>query len=135
VVCIVALVIAASGWALAGAAQAAGPAAAVNLSLSPTSIVANGTSTTTATVSVTDSSGAGLPGEPVVLSSSDPNERMGALTDADGTYTATITSSTTLGGGDDQGDRRCPIHDPDTHADRGACREGGGDAESVLDHR
>jgi Bacterial Ig-like domain (group 3)/Invasin, domain 3 len=81
--------------ALAATAQAA--ATAITVSLAPSSIVADGTSTTTATVNVTDGS-AGVAGEPVALSSSDPGETIGPITDAgNGTYTATITSSTTIG--------------------------------------
>jgi hypothetical protein len=102
VILLVALVTIAGGWALALAAtaQAVGPATAISLSLSPSSIVADGTSTTTATVRVTDNSvpPVGVAGEKVALSSSDPGEKIGTVTDAgNGIYTATITSSTAVG--------------------------------------
>jgi Invasin, domain 3/PKD domain len=67
------------------------------LTLSQSTLLADGSSQTTATVSVT---AAGVPraGDQVALRSSDPEEKIGALTDhGDGTYTATITSSRTLG--------------------------------------
>ncbi|HTP22268.1 MAG TPA: invasin domain 3-containing protein [Solirubrobacteraceae bacterium] len=70
----------------------------MTLLLSPTSITANGTSTTTATVTVTDAMGAGVAGDTVAFSSSDTGETVGMTTDSgNGTYTATITSSTTVG--------------------------------------
>jgi hypothetical protein len=98
IVFIGALVAIATGCLFAGTAQAAGPAAAIGLSLSPSSIVANGTSTTTATVRVTDASAVGVAGEPVALSSTDSGEVIGKVADAgNGTYTTTITSSTTVG--------------------------------------
>lgn len=88
----------ATALALPGAAQAAGPATNISLSLSPNTIVANGTSSTTATVTITDSSTVGVPGETVALSSTDVGETIGSVTDhADGTYTATIISSTAVG--------------------------------------
>jgi Invasin, domain 3 len=62
--------------------------------------VADGTSTTIATVNITDNSvpPVGVAGETVVLSSSDSGERIGTVTDAgNGSYTATITSSTAVG--------------------------------------
>jgi Invasin, domain 3/Bacterial Ig-like domain (group 3) len=78
--------------------QTAGPPATVTVALSPSSIIANGTSTSTATATVTDAQGHLLPTEPVVFSSSDPNDKVSATTNAgNGTYTATITSSTTIG--------------------------------------
>jgi Invasin, domain 3/Bacterial Ig-like domain (group 3) len=88
-----------SGWALAGRAQAAGPAKAVSVSLSAPSILADGTSTTTATATVTDNSvpPVGVAGDKVGFTAS-AGETVGVVTDhRDGTYTATITSSTTVG--------------------------------------
>ncbi|MGI8412324.1 MAG: Ig-like domain repeat protein [Solirubrobacteraceae bacterium] len=61
-------------------------------------MVANGTSTTTAIATVTDSGGGHPSGRVVSFSSSDPAEEIGPTTDLrDGTYTATITSSTAVG--------------------------------------
>ena len=72
--------------------QTAGPAAHVSVSLLPTSIPADGASTSTATATVTDANGNGVAGETVTLSSG------GSMTDqGDGTYTGTVTSTTTAG--------------------------------------
>ena len=74
------------------------PGAATNLSLrvAPSSIVANGASTSTATATITDANGNPVAGDTVAFSSSDPGDQIGAVTNnGDGTYTATITSSTT----------------------------------------
>jgi Bacterial Ig-like domain (group 3)/Invasin, domain 3 len=85
-------------WLLAGTAEAAGTGTAISVSLSPTTITANGTSTTSATATVTDSTGAGVAGDAVAFSSTDAGENVSGTTDqGDGTYTATITSSTTVG--------------------------------------
>jgi Bacterial Ig-like domain (group 3)/Invasin, domain 3 len=87
-----------SGWALAPTAQAASTATAVSVSFLPPSIVANGTSTTIATATVTDATVQPQPGDTVVFSSSDTGEKIGATTYAgNNTYTATITSSTIIG--------------------------------------
>ncbi len=96
---LIAIALVATATALAAApAQAAGPAATISLSLSSSLIPANGLSTTTATVTVLDSSGTGVPGETIGLVSSDPFQVIGTVTDnLDGTYTATITSSTIPG--------------------------------------
>jgi hypothetical protein len=68
------------------------------LTLQPSSIVADGSSSTTATAVVTDAQGHVLPAETVVFSSSDSADKVGATTNAgNGTYTAIITSSTTVG--------------------------------------
>jgi hypothetical protein len=81
-----------------GLVQTAGPPASVAVALKPASVVADGVSTTTATATVTDAERHGLPGEPVTFASSDPNETVGAVKNAgNGNYTATITSSTTVG--------------------------------------
>jgi hypothetical protein len=69
----------------------------VSVSVSPSSIVADGRSTSTATATVTN---AGVPvtGANVSFTSSDSGEAIGAVTDhGDGTYTATITASNTVG--------------------------------------
>jgi adhesin/invasin len=76
-----------------------GPAAAVTVALTPASIVANGISTTSATASVTDASASPLQvaGQTVTFAGS-TGQTVGPVTEnADGTYSATITSSTTLG--------------------------------------
>jgi len=70
----------------------------VNVTLSPASIGANGSSASIATATVTDAGGRPLSGETIGFSSSDPGERVSSTTNnRDGTYTATITSSTTVG--------------------------------------
>ncbi len=84
-------------WALLAApSQALG--AATTVQLAPPTIPADGTSTSTATATLTDALGNPIIGAAVSFSSSDPHESIGAVTDhGDGTYTATITSSTTVG--------------------------------------
>ncbi len=78
--------------------QTAGPAGTVTVALSPTSIIANGTATTTATATVKDAAGHLLPTETVTFASSDTGDKVSATTNAgSGIYTATITSSTTVG--------------------------------------
>lgn len=75
-----------------------GPAETVTVSLNPTSILANGTSTSTATATVDDINGNPVTGDHLTFTSSDPGERISAVTDhPNGTYTVTITSSTTPG--------------------------------------
>jgi hypothetical protein len=90
------------GWALAGTAQAA--AANISLAFSPTSIVANGTSQATGTVTVTDATSAPVPGDSVSLSMTggapvnlSPSATTPCTTDAAGQCAVTITSSTALG--------------------------------------
>jgi Invasin, domain 3 len=69
----------------------------VKLSLKPTSLIAGAPATSTATVSVTAGSVA-VSGEHVVLSSSDPGVAIGPVLDnGNGTYTATIAPSHTVG--------------------------------------
>ena len=76
-----------------------GPAAHVNVTLSPTSILANGTGTSTATARITDIQNRPLATESnVSFASSDSGEKIGPVTNnGDGTYSATVTSSTTVG--------------------------------------
>ena len=70
----------------------------ITVSLSPTSIPADGTTTSTATATVDDSAMAGVAGDAVTFKSSDTGEKISTTTDNNnGTYTATITSSTTVG--------------------------------------
>jgi hypothetical protein len=78
--------------------QTVGPASGVDVSLAPTSIAANGTSTSTATATVSDAEGHPISGDPVTFSSTDAGEAIGSVQDdGNGSYTATITSSTTIG--------------------------------------
>lgn len=72
----------------------------ITLSLSPQTILANGSSTSVATATITDAFGNPAPGQTVVISSSDPGERVSptpATDNGNGTYTATITSSAAPG--------------------------------------
>jgi hypothetical protein len=91
--CTAVLMITAVSWSLfAGRAEAAA-AAKITLGLSPTSIVADGVSTSKATATVTDASGRRLTGEPVKFNA--PGDKVSATTGGlRGTYTATITSTT-----------------------------------------
>ena len=77
--------------------QTAGPVATVTLQVSPSSIIANGTATTTATATVKDAQGHLLSGQSVAFSSTDLGEKFSTPVKGAGTYTTTITSSTTLG--------------------------------------
>jgi Invasin, domain 3/Bacterial Ig-like domain (group 3) len=75
--------------------QTPGPASSVTVELSPASIVANGTSQSVATATLTDARGNPIAGDHVSFSSSDGGETIGPVTDHNnGTYTATVTSST-----------------------------------------
>ena len=76
--------------------QVAGPPASVSLVLSPGSIAADGTSTATATATVADANGNPISGRNVTFGSTDAGQAITSPVDHhDGTYTATITSSTT----------------------------------------
>ncbi|MBV8991653.1 MAG: Ig-like domain repeat protein [Solirubrobacterales bacterium] len=76
--------------------QTAGPVASVTVALNPTSIVANGSSTTTATATVKDAQGHLLSSEAVFFSSSDPGELIGqVVNNHNGTYSVVIRASTT----------------------------------------
>jgi hypothetical protein len=74
-------------------------AASVSVSLGPPSIVGNGTSTSVATATVTDSYGDPVTGDTVAFSSSDSGEGVGPVKagGAPGTYQSTITSSAIAG--------------------------------------
>ena len=77
--------------------QTARPATTAELTLSPTSIKADGTSTTTATVKLSDAVDGPVSGDNVTITSTG-TQNIGAVTDkGNGTYTATITSSKTAG--------------------------------------
>ncbi len=81
-----------------GLTQTAGAAASVAVSLSPTSIIANGASTTTATATVSDANANPVSGDSLVFSSTDAGEKVGAVTNhGNGTYSATITASMSAG--------------------------------------
>ena len=67
----------------------------MTVALSPSSIIANGTSTSTATAKLTDAQAHPVAGDHVAFSSNDTAEKISVVTDHnDGSYTATITSST-----------------------------------------
>ncbi len=97
----------ASGWVAAPATGTAAsyaaatswpPARVIGLTLSPASVTADGQSASTATVTLSSGDGFPISGEPPALSASDPAVVIGPVTDAgDGSYTASITSSTNLG--------------------------------------
>ncbi len=78
--------------------QKPGAATNISLQLSPTTIIADGVSTSTATGTVTDRSGNPVTGGAITFTSTDSSETISSTTDnGNGTYTATITSSTTAG--------------------------------------
>jgi hypothetical protein len=87
-----------SGKADAASLQVdAGPPATVSVALAPDAIVANGADTALATATVADGFGNPRIGDAVVLSTSG-DAGIGPVADnGDGTYTATITASTTAG--------------------------------------
>jgi VCBS repeat-containing protein len=75
-----------------------GPATGMDLSVGPAVILADGSSTATATARVTDAHGDRVSGEALEFSSTDPDQRVSAAApQGNGVYTATITSSTTVG--------------------------------------
>ena len=81
-----------------GGTPCPGAPTAARVDLEPSHIVADGSSTSTATVLVTDRKGIPVPGETVELSSTDPGEQIGPVVDhEDGTYSASIRSSTAVG--------------------------------------
>jgi Bacterial Ig-like domain (group 3)/Invasin, domain 3 len=89
---------AAAGSAAAPLAQAPSRAKHIALTLQPTTIIANGSSSATATAKVTDGNGDPVPGDKVEFSSSDPGQSILDVTNhGNGTYTALIRSSTTPG--------------------------------------
>lgn len=79
--------------------QIAGPAFAVTVTLTPSTIVAGGQSTTVASAAVTDAEGHPVSGQVVTFSSTDPGQPavIPATQTSPGTYTATITSTNTVG--------------------------------------
>ena len=78
--------------------QTTGPPASVTVQLSPASIMANGTSTITATATIADAQKRPLPNESVVFSSSDSNHFLGQMSNhGDGSYSVQIRGSTAVG--------------------------------------
>jgi adhesin/invasin len=78
--------------------QTPGPATTMALSLAPQSVIADGSSYTTATATVADAHGNPVPTDTVVFSSSDPGEKvLQVADDGNGTYSALIRSSGTPG--------------------------------------
>jgi hypothetical protein len=74
------------------------PQSGVTVSLSPSTIPANGSSTSLATATVTGLDGTRLAGQTVQFTSSDPGQTVGPVTDkGNGIYTSTITASATAG--------------------------------------
>ncbi len=74
------------------------PATQITATLSNPSINADGKSTTTVTATIEDSEGHPVPDDRIVFSSTDPVEIIGPTTaNGNGTYTAVITASTTVG--------------------------------------
>jgi hypothetical protein len=81
-----------------GGGPCPGPAQHVDVELSPTTINADGVSTTTATARVTDEDGIVVLEDDVRFTSTDPGQRIGQVIDnEDGTYSARITASNTPG--------------------------------------
>ncbi len=79
-----------------GVAQAAGPAVSLTIQLSPASILADGSSTSTVTVTVLDANGAGVAGQNIKLVSADNGITFSRPQDnGEGTYTSTLISSAT----------------------------------------
>ncbi len=79
--------------------QPPGPATAVALALAPSSIAADGGSTSIATATVTDAHGNRVSGDAVTITTND-GQHIGPVTAGTmpGTYQATITATTTAGG-------------------------------------
>ncbi|MFC5011560.1 Ig-like domain-containing protein [Nocardioides plantarum] len=75
-----------------------GPITSVGVTLGSVELPASGTATTVVTVSPRTSGSTGLPGLHVTLSSTDPGQSLGPVTDlGDGDYTAVLHGSTTVG--------------------------------------
>src|SRR5205807_726189 len=67
----------------------------LNVQLTPDTVIADGTTTSTITVNATNAQGAPLPGQPVTVVASG-DAAVGPVSDGgDGSYAATITASTT----------------------------------------
>ena len=87
-----------SWWLLGAGAEAAAAAEKVTLTLAPSSIVADGTSTSIATATISQGAKR-VSGHTVAFSSSDPGIHFSTpiVKTTNGTYTATLTSSSTAG--------------------------------------
>ncbi|MBO0732415.1 MAG: Ig-like domain repeat protein, partial [Acidimicrobiaceae bacterium] len=78
--------------------QTVGPPATITVQVSPGAIVAGGTSSAKATATVTDGEGHPVPNDTIAFSSSDPGQFFGPVsTTSNGSYSAEIRSSTTVG--------------------------------------
>ncbi|ROP74608.1 invasin domain 3-containing protein [Curtobacterium sp. PhB115] len=78
--------------------QVVGAPSAVQITSAPVTSVADGSTTSTVTATVTDAAGHPLAGLPVTWSSDDADQRISDVTDnGDGTYSAVIRASTTVG--------------------------------------
>jgi hypothetical protein len=78
--------------------QVAGPAHTVTVALASGVLVANGLSSTTATISVSDAEAHPIPGDAIVLSATDPGVHFSPVSDqGNGVYTATVFGSNTIG--------------------------------------
>jgi hypothetical protein len=88
-----------AGTGQATLTQIAGSAAAITLVLNPSTILADAQSTTSATATVTDAQGHLLPSETAVkFATTDKGQFIGGVTsNGDGTYTAQIRGSRTVG--------------------------------------
>lgn len=82
---------------LAPSAQAVGLPQNLTLTLSPAAIPADGTSTATAVITVTDTTGNPVPNQNIQLSSTDQGQRFSAVQEHKDAYTATVFSSSTVG--------------------------------------
>jgi hypothetical protein len=81
-----------------GGTPCPGAPAQARLALTPSQVIADGRSTTTATAVVTDEGEIPVPGEEVELTSTDPEQQIGPVIDnEDGTYSARIRASTAVG--------------------------------------
>ncbi len=75
-----------------------GAPSSVSVALGSPSIEADGLAHTSVTVTLTDSAGDAVPGQAVSLASTDSGQTFSSVTDnGDGTYSATVTGSTTPG--------------------------------------
>ena len=88
-------------WPLADSAQA--EVITINATVSPSTLVANGSDPATITATVTSDVNGPVAGDSVTFTSSDPGQTISptsptpAITDANGVATASLTSSTTVG--------------------------------------
>ncbi len=112
--------------------QTAGPATLVSLSLSPDTVIANGTATSTATAVVTDVNSNRVSGHTVAFSASGDASAGSTTAQGDGTYTATIKSSTDVGDITVTATDSTPDPDLDGHATLAQTRGPANDIELTL---